>query len=258
VNKEYLMNAVMTPIKSEIKTNRLTAGSAKDKRNVAETERWLSVLGGGLLAAYGLHEGNLPGYGLAVLGGALIHRGLTGHCAVYGALDVSTKEHTPAAAVGADRGVKVVRAVTIQRSAADLYSHWRDFDKLPRFMSHLVSIQTEGNRSHWVAHAPAGMTVQWDAEIVTDEPSRVIGWRSLSGSQVATAGSVHFTPLSHDRGTEVRVTLKYDPPGGTIGSWLAWVFGEEPGQQIRDDLRRFKQWMETGEFATVEGQPACR
>lgn len=252
------MVSLATPIKAEIATNRLHPGSARDKENVAEMERWLSLLGGGALALYGLREGDAAGFGLAVMGGALVHRGLTGHCALYGALGVSTKEHGRAAAVGAGRGVKVVRATTIHRSAPDLYAQWRDFENLPHFMSHLVSIETDGNRSHWVARAPAGLTAEWDAETVADEPNRLIAWRSLSGSQIATAGSVHFTTLPQGRGTEVRVTLKYDPPGGSLGSWLAWAFGEEPGQQIREDLRRFKQWMEAGEFATVAGQPASR
>jgi len=225
---------------------------------VAEMERWLSLIGGGALALYGLREGNLPGLGLAVVGGALVHRGLSGHCTVYGALDISTKQHSQAAAVGAGQGIKVVRAVTIQRPAEELYNHWRQFENLPRFMSHLVSVTRDGNRSHWIARAPAGMTVEWDAEIVNNEPNRLIAWRSLSGSQIGTAGSVHFTPLSLDRGTEVVVSLKYDPPGGTLGSWVAWAFGQEPGQQIREDLRRFKQMMEAGEFATIEGQPSCR
>jgi len=236
----------------------LDVGSARDKENVGDTERLLSVVGGGLLALLGLRQGSWPGLGLAVAGGAMINRGVTGHCSLYNAMHVSTKEHGRLAAVGAGRGIKIVRATTIQKSAKELYTHWRDFDNLPRFMHHLVSVRTENGISHWVAHAPAGMTVEWDAEIVTDEPDRLIGWRSLSGSQIATAGSVHFNPLPHDRGTEVCVTLKYDPPGGKLGSWLAWVFGEEPGQQIREDLRRFKQWMETGEFATIEGQPSCR
>src|SRR4051812_15836780 len=103
-NKEPLMESVATPIKAELAANQLTTGSARDKVNVAQTERWLSVLGGTLLTAYGLHEGDLPGYGLAIVGGALIHRGLTGHCACYSALGISTKEHGQAAAVGAGRG----------------------------------------------------------------------------------------------------------------------------------------------------------
>jgi uncharacterized membrane protein len=252
------MAALITPIKREIAANRLTPGSARDKENVARAERWLSLLGGGGLALCGLRQGGLAGLGLILTGGALVHRGLTGHCALYRALDVSSKDHSDAAAVGAGQGVRIVRAVTIQRSPEELYNHWHDFRNLPRIMYHLLAVQTNGKRSHWVARAPAGMKAEWDAEIVTDEPNRLIAWRSLTGSPIATAGSVHFTTLSHDRGTEVRVTLKYDPPGGVLGSWLAWAFGEEPGQQIREDLRRFKQWMETGEVASVEGQPSCR
>ncbi len=252
------MSAVMTPAYPVTKVASRERGSAGDRENVAETERWFSLLGGGLLAAYGMREGNLAGLGLGLVGGALVHRGLTGHCAVYGALHVSTKKHGYRAAVAADHGVKVLQAVTIQTSAETLYRHWRQLANLPRFMSHLVSIQEEGTRSHWVAHAPAGLTVAWDAEIVKDEPDRLIAWRSLTGSQIETAGSVHFETLSHERGTAVKVTLKYDVPLGKLGSWLAWMFGEEPGQQIRADLRRFKQWMETGEFATVAGQPSGR
>jgi uncharacterized membrane protein len=253
------MQSVATPIKSKIVANELTPGSARDYHNVAGIERWASLIGGGLLGMYGLRRGNWLGLGLATLGGFMIERGLTGHCALYRGLGISTKKHGQAAAVGAGRGFKVTRAVTIQRSAQDLYNHWREFDNLPHFMHHLVSVRTEGDRSHWIASAPAGMTVEWDAEIVNDELNRLIAWRSLSGSQVATAGSVHFTQLSYDRGTEVRVTLKYDVPGGALSSWLAWMFGEDPDQQIREDLRRFKQWMEAGEFATMEGrQPAGR
>jgi uncharacterized membrane protein len=252
------MASAATLIKPRTASDCRTPGSARDKENVTESERWLSLIGGGLLALEGLREGNLPGLGLAALGGALIHRGLSGHCALYGALDISSKEHGRVAAVGAGRGVKITRVATIQRSPADLYDRWRNFENLPHFMSHLVSVQTDGKRSHWIARAPVGLSVEWDAEIVNDEPGRLIAWRSLSGSQIATAGSVHFTPLSVDRGTEVCVTLKYDLPGGTLGSWLAWMFGEEPGQQIREDLRRFKQWMETGEVATTQGQPVGR
>src|SRR2546430_110214 len=104
----------------------------------------------------------------------------------------------------------------------------------------------------------AGMSVSWDAEIINEEPNRLIAWRSLEGSQVSTAGSVHFTPAPGDRGTEVRVVLKYDPPGGKLGGWLAWLFGADPECEIQEDLRRFKQLTEAGEIPTIEGQTSCR
>jgi len=227
--------------------------------NVGDVERLLSGVGGGLFLAAGLRQRGWAGLGLSALGGWLAYRGLSGHSPIYDVLDINTApQHTPIAAMKAGEGVKVTRAVTIQREPEALYRFWRDFDNLPRFMSHLLSVSSKGPRSHWVAKGPAGTQVEWDAEIVTDDPGQVIGWRSLEGSQISTAGSVHFQALSNNRGTEVRVTLKYDPPGGKLGSWLAWLFGQEPGQQIRADLRRFKQLMEAGEIPTVKGQASCR
>ena len=246
-----MTTSIATPIKSEIVSDHLKAGSAGDRENVSELERWLSLIGGGALMAYGLKHMDLPGIGLAVLGGALVHRGMTGHCAMYSSLGLSTKEHGHAAAVAAGHGVKIEHSITIHRSARELYAQWRQFENLPRFMSHLVSVTTDGRRSHWVAQAPAGMQVAWDAEIVTDEPGRLIGWRSLTGSQVATAGSVHFDELPYGHSTKVRVTLKYDPPGGQLGSWLAFVFGSDPRRQIEEDLRHFKEMMESESLASI-------
>ena len=234
-------------------------GSATGDVNVGEMERIASVVGGGFLVFEGLRHGNLAGLGLAVLGGGLAYRGMTGHCSVYSALDVDGgPEHGRLAAVAAGKGVKVIRSTTINRSPEVLYHRWRNLENLPHWMGHLISVKVDGTRSHWVAQGPAGMRVSWDAEIVSDEPERLIAWRSLEGSQIATAGRVLFTPLSNNRGTEVQVALKYDPPGGKLGSWLAWAFGEEPGKQLRSDLRRFKQLMEVGETPTVQGQSSGR
>src|SRR5262249_30590570 len=145
-----------------------------------------------------------------------------------------------------------------QRSPEELYRFWRNFENLPRFMHNLVSVTSAGNRSHWVARGPLGMHAEWDAEIITEEPNRLIGWRSLEGSEVATAGSVHFEPAPGGRGTQVRIEMKYDPPAGKVGTLIAKLFGESPDRQIQDDLRRFKQLMEAGEIPTVEGHPAWR
>jgi uncharacterized membrane protein len=243
-----------TPISRQVASGQLREGGARNEVNVGDLERWLSVAGGSLLALFGLRRADALGLGLAAAGGGLLFRGLTGHCHVYGALGVNTGEkHGRAASIRAGEGVKVVQAVTIHRSPEDLYAAWRNFERLPQFMMHLVSVKTEGNRSHWVARAPAGMTIDWEAEIVNDEPNRLIAWRSLHGSRVSTAGTVTFTPAPDGRGTEVRVTLKYDPPAGKLGSWLAWLFGEEPSVQVRDDLSRFKLLMEAGEIAANQG-----
>src|SRR5262249_19531396 len=127
-------------------------------------------------------------------------------------------------------------------------------------MRHLQSVTVQGDKSHWVARAPLGRTVEWDAEVINEKPNELIAWRSLEGSDVDTAGSVHFTPAPAPagRGPEVRVTCKYAPPAGKLGGWLAWLFGQEPSVQVREDLRAFKRLMEAGELPTVEGQTSCR
>lgn len=153
----------------------------------------------------------------------------------------------------------VKKAITINRSPEEIYQFWHDFRNLPRFMDHLESVQMTGEkRSHWKAKAPAGTTVEWDAETVDDQPNQRIAWRSLMGAAVDNAGSVRFVPAPGGRGTEVHVELRYDPPGGALGATVARIFGEEPGQQVSDDLRRFKQVLETGEItrsdASVRGK----
>ncbi|MDT0527877.1 SRPBCC family protein [Micromonospora sp. DSM 115977] len=147
-------------------------------------------------------------------------------------------------------------AVTVNRSPAEAYRFWRDLENLPRFMSHLESVRADDlRRSHWTAHGPAGRRIEWDAEIVDDQPNRSLAWRSLPGTRVPNAGRVRFVPAPGDRGTEVRVRLRYAPPAGALGRAVAKLFGEEPEQQVRDDLRRFKQVVETGEVVRSEGSP---
>ncbi|MDP9367929.1 MAG: SRPBCC family protein [Chloroflexota bacterium] len=150
------------------------------------------------------------------------------------------------------RGVE--KAITVNRPPEEVYALWRDFENLPRFMLHLESVEVMGDgRSHWKAKAPAGRTVEWDAEIVDDRPNELIAWRSLEGSGVQNSGSVRFNPAPGGRGTEVRVKLQYDPPAGAVGVTVAKLFGEEPNQQLREDVFRFKQVLETGEVVRSEG-----
>ena len=147
--------------------------------------------------------------------------------------------------LGGHRGIHVEESVTINRPLSELYRFWRNFENLPKFMEHLesVSMREEGV-SHWVAKGPAGMPVEWDARIINEVHDKVIGWQSLDGSTISTAGSVHFDKDAD--GTRVTVHLQYNPPGGKLGAAVAKLFGEEPNQTIREDLGRFKQLMETG------------
>src|SRR5215210_3194793 len=241
-----------------VDTQELTGGAVMGggggaTENVGQTERWACAIGGGALALYGVTRGSLGGIALALLGAALVQRGVSGHCNVYDAMNISTAgdvglRNSENVSVPAERGTKVEKSVRINRPAAELYRFWRNFENLPRFMSHLESVtERGGDRSHWVAKAPGGTSVEWDAEVYNEKEGELIAWRTLEGSQVASAGSVRFEETPGGGSTLVRVSLKYDPPGGKLGSLVARLFGENPEQQIDEDLGRFKQLMESGD-----------
>lgn len=156
-----------------------------------------------------------------------------------------------AATVNARDARRVERTVMIMRNRDDLYGFWNDFTRLPQFMEHLVSVtQTSKKRSHWIARGPAGTEVEWDAEIVNDIPGELIAWKTVGDPDVANAGSVRFMEGAPGRGTIVKVELDYEPPGGSAGAGVAALFGENPDRQVREDLRKFKQLMETGAVTT--------
>jgi uncharacterized membrane protein len=223
--------------------------SGPQRINVGVAERWLSAVGGGALAGFGLWRRSWLGWTLAAVGSALAWRGISGHCATYQTLGISTAQC-------GTQGIKAQKSVTINASPEELYRFWRNFENLPQFMRHLQDVTVESDtRSHWVANAPAGTSVAWDAEIIDDQPSQRIAWRSLPDADVDNTGEVRFVRGPDGRGTEVHVSIAYNPPAGHLGATIAKLFGEEPNQQIADDLRRFKMLIETGEIATTEQQP---
>lgn len=156
----------------------------------------------------------------------------------------------------ARRTTRLNAAITVNVPRPQVYRSWRALEELPRCMAHLESVRTTGDgRSHWTARAPLHRTVEWEAEISEDRTDEVIAWQSPDGGEVTAAGSVSFTDAYGGRGTEVRVDLEYSAPGGKAGAAVAKLFGEHPEQQVRDDLRRFKQYLETGEVVRSEGSP---
>lgn len=191
---------------------------------------WLPVVAAGAVAAYAYSR--RPG------------QRASGHgTGVIADRDSDTRQQ-----LGGPRGVRVEESVTINRPVTEVYRFWRNFENLPRFMEHLESVAArEAGISHWVARGPAGLNVEWDARIINEVDNKVIGWQSLEGSTISTAGSVNFDET--DRGTRVTVHLQYNPPAGKLGAAVAWLFGEEPSMQIREDLQRFKQLIETGTIA---------
>lgn len=147
-------------------------------------------------------------------------------------------------------------AITVRQKPEEVYRFWRDLENLPSFMYHLESVTAEADgRTRWVARAAAGQSVQWDAQITEDEAGKRIAWQSLPGSSIENSGSVEFTPAPGDRGTEVRVTIGYRLPGGVLGKAVGTLFGESADQQVNDDLRRFKQLIETGQVMRTDGSP---
>lgn len=255
-------------------TQRARAGAGRalefvkgGEENVGGIERMLSVVGGAALVGLAARRRGPAGALGGLLGAVLLHRGATGHCMAYGALGVSTadgedgllvQQHGQAAVLDAQKAIKVVKSVTIDTPRADLYRFWRNFENLPRIMSHLESVEVlDDSRSRWTAKAPAGNHVTWEAEIINEVADRLIAWRSINEATVPNAGSVHFSDAPGGRGTEVKVVLEYEPPAGPLGRLVRKLFKEEPETQVREDLRRFKAVMEAGEAPTTDGQPRC-
>jgi uncharacterized membrane protein len=228
------------------------AARSSQSVNVGQTERLVSTVGGGVLLAAGLFRGGLKGLVAAGLGAALVYRGQTGHCCLYDAIGANTAEqgHGPADSVPAQAGVRIEESVTIGALPNTLYRFWRNYENLPKFMSSIESVtDLGGGRSHWVASGPLGVQLEWDAELHNDMPGEMLAWRSLDGSQVDVAGSVHFDEAPGGGATSVRVNQKVNPPGGRLGVAVAKLFGADPAAQLRANLLRFKQLVESGRLA---------
>jgi len=221
-------------------------GNSCGMQNVSNVERVFSVAAGLGLALAGLRRGKVTGLMLTTAAAGLVYRGLTGHCHGYDVLGINTAKHGSATAVSAQQGYKIERKLVVDRSPSELYKFWRRLSNLPQVMQHLKYVETyDDQHSHWKAEGAMGADVEWDAEIINDREDELIAWRSLPGGDVDTAGSVHFEPLETG-GTEVTLSMKYNPPAGKIGAHLASLFGAGLDERLDEDLSRFKEAMETG------------
>jgi uncharacterized membrane protein len=146
-----------------------------------------------------------------------------------------------------------VRAVTIGRPREEVFTFFRDFTNLARFMENIERVDVvDAQHSHWVVKAPAGHHVEWDSILTEEEPGRLLAWETGPGAEVKNHGRVEFRDAPGDRGTELHATIVYEPPGGALGKVIATLFQKEPGQQAKRDLRRLKMLLETGEISTTE------
>lgn len=253
-----LLEAESRPRNSQSeRSNAAPAAAPGSSVNVAALERAASVLTGGALIAHGLKRGGLAGAATAVVGGVLAQRGVTGHCQVYDALGVST--HEVDGQVETVTGVDVSAVTTVGRPVAELYAFWREPVNLPRFMKSVSGVRVhDERRATWTLAPPVGPELRFDVEVTDDVEDDRIAWRSVDETVVRHRGEVRFSELPNGRGATVRLRLRLMPPGGSAGASLARLFDGALEMQLRAELKRFKQLMETGEVATIDGQPSGR
>ncbi|GAA4408673.1 SRPBCC family protein [Nibrella viscosa] len=226
---------------------------------MGDTERIISAAGGAVMTAIGVQRGGLGGTLLAILGGSLIFRGVSGYCPVNEAVgrDSSTSDQ------GAEP-LEISRSVTINKPREEVYQFWRQLENLPMFMHHLERVtQLDNKRSHWEAkpvNVPGLTALAWDAEIVEEEENSRIVWKSVPGATVDNAGEVRFTDAPNNRGTEVHATIRYQPPAGALGSAVAKLFNPVFKDMVREDIRRFKYYLETGDVPVnnLKNQPTTQ
>jgi uncharacterized membrane protein len=220
--------------------------------DIHELERWASLAAATAVIAYGFSRRSTPGVALAVAAAPLAYRGVVGKWPFENGYADDTRS-----ALSGSRGIHVRESIRLERPVNEVYAFWRHLENLPHVLTHLEHVEELGDgRSHWVARGPAGLGVEWNAEIINEVENRVIAWRSLPESDVVTAGSVTFKSIRGGGATALSVDLQYSPPAGRAGAFLATIFGREPHQTIREDLRRLKQVLEAGEIPrTSMGEP---
>ena len=216
--------------------------------NVNDLERTASVVAGTALLIGAMRGKRKAAKTLA--GAGLVARGLSGYCPVNTLLGRERQRDDTRKALGGDRGVRIEESITIRRAPKDLYAFWRQLKNLPQVFSHLCSVEPTGPRtSHWVMEGPGGTKLEWDAEIINDVKPELIAWRSLPGSDIASAGSVTFREnlRGGQDATDVIVVMQYDSPGGAAARAIAWLAGMGPERLVREELARFKESFEFGD-----------
>jgi uncharacterized membrane protein len=232
--------------------------------NIGKVERTASVAAGMLLVGKGLRDKGWTGTAVALVGVEFLRRGITGNSHGYQALGINmagTRDHeNGSVSVPHGSGVRIDEAITINRPRAEVYAFWRDLANIAEFMEYVESVRTIGDggdrKTRWTAKGPGGKGLEWDAEIINEKENELIAWRSLDGSEVANAGSVHFKDAPGGRGTEVALEIMYMPPGGAFGALAAKLFGEDPAARLHADLKRLKARIEAGVLAGTSGQSA--
>jgi uncharacterized membrane protein len=219
--------------------------------NIGSNERMLTMIAGAALLGYAW-KNKSKGLGAASVG--LLLRGASGYCPAYGAIGINNTDTKKA--LSGSRGVHIRESVIINAAPEDIYRFWRQLDRLPEVMPHLAKVeQLDTKRSRWTAKAFDLAPITWEAEIINEQPFETIGWQTLPGQAIQTAGSVTFKPVTG--GTDVHVHLQYSAPGGKAAGWLAWLAGQDPAKYTRDGLNALKRRLEVPPPAAAPGRSAA-
>ena len=257
-SKNVMLREIPRPTGAAHHRPKKEAGRRTSRANVGEVERVASAALGGTLLLLGLGRRSLGGAAAAALGGGLVYRAVTGHCHLYEALGIdSAADHgTPGASEDAP---EATAAITIGKPADEIGRIWRDPQALTRIMSRFAEVTPAGDgRLHWKIRGPLGRDLEWDTRVVEDRPGGGLRWRSVEGASLPSEGEVRFRPAPRDRGTEVSLRVRFDPPGGALGQAAAKLLGFAPRLFAERALHDFKALAETGEIPTTDGQPAAR
>ncbi len=228
--------------------------NASGKVNIHRVERVASAVLGAALVMRGISRRPLSGIAQLVLGGWMLYRGVSGHSYLYEALGISTaeegKQHK--AGVSAD-AAEVRRSITVGKPAHEVYRFWREPQKLAQIMGNFVEVTpVSEDRAHWRVRGPFGRSMEWDTRVLEDRPGEVLRWESLEGAPLPNEGSVYFRSVPADRGTEATLFLRFNPPGGTLGTRVMKRLGIVPRAFADRTLRRFKSLAETGEVQRLK------
>jgi uncharacterized membrane protein len=233
-----------------------TPNTGSSRINLGKTERIISAAGGAFLLTSGaqdIKKHPVTALVKALAGGYLLYRGVSGHCPLRELIGKNQVQKQP-------KPLLIREALTVNRPRNEVYNYWRQLSNFPLFMKHIVEVNVENElQSQWKMRLPGGAgTVEWKAVVVEDKPGELLAWRSVEGADVDTTGEIIFKDAPGDRGTEVHATIFYRAPAGALGKMAGKLFRKGFEIQVRQDLRRFKQMLETGETSTIEGQTAAR
>jgi uncharacterized membrane protein len=234
-------------------------------KRMADTGRRVaySAAGAGIVLA-GIRRRSIPGFAMALVGCDMVCRGATGDSLVK-----LPFRNGKSARPGYGHGIKVQESMVIDQPSDRLYGFWRNPSNIAGLFNEVISIEEEGEYTHWKIRSSMGRTLEWYGEIVADRENELIGWRTVEGGAIDHAGSIRFEPVGGSgeagaprkrfgrrralpQSTRMTVLLQYNPRLGATGDRVARVFGTDLARWFRKELHRFREFTETNDLGTAE------